>query len=64
MVSSEELAAFPQLFDVSVSWLTGVDDADEDLDDKVLLAARDLTNLKKEDLDKVLKLLKSMRSKS
>lgn len=60
-VSADELKEFAKLYDVSVSWLTETESKEQQLDDKVLLAARDLTKLKKDDLDKVLKLLESMR---
>jgi len=60
-VSADELKEFAKLYDVSVSWLTETESKEQKLDDKVLLAARDLTKLKKDDLDKVLKLLESMR---
>lgn len=60
-VSTDELKEFAKLYDVSVSWLTETESKEQQIDDKVLLAARDLTKLKKDDLDKVLKLLESMR---
>ncbi|MEK6627196.1 MAG: helix-turn-helix transcriptional regulator [Bdellovibrionota bacterium] len=63
-VSTEELTEFAKLYDVSVAWLTGTEATEQNLNDKVLLAARDLTKLKKDDLEKVLKLLESMRGSS
>lgn len=63
-VSTDELTEFAKLYDVSVAWLTGTESNEENLNDKVLLAARDLTKLKKDDLEKVLKLLESMRGSS
>lgn len=60
-VSTEELTSFAKLYDVTVSWLTGTENTGQDLNDKVLLAARDLTKLSKDDLEKVLKLLESMK---
>jgi transcriptional regulator with XRE-family HTH domain len=61
-VSAEELGAFAKTYDVSISWLTGEDSKTEDaLGDRVELAARELAKLKKEDVEVVLKLLRSLR---
>lgn len=60
-VTAEELASFARTYDVSVGWLIGSDSADEDFDDRVRLAARELAKLKAADLDKVLRLLATMR---
>lgn len=58
-VSAEELAALCELYDVNISWLTkGTSDVD---DPAVELAARELAKLKKEDLDTVLNLLRTLR---
>lgn len=59
-VAAEELREFSRIYEVSVAWLTG-SDADDGLDDRVKLAARELAKLKPEDLDKVLRLLSIMR---
>lgn len=59
-VTAEELAAFARIYDVSVAWLSGADE-DDGVDDRVRLAARELAKLKAEDLDKVLKLLATMK---
>jgi transcriptional regulator with XRE-family HTH domain len=60
-VSSEELSAFAKIYEVSTAWLLGTDDDEKEIDDRVKLAARDLTKLKPEDLDKVLRLLATIR---
>jgi len=61
-VSAEELARFAQAYDVSVGWLTGEANGEDDAPDaRVQLAARELSKLKREDLDKVLHLLASLR---
>lgn len=60
-VTAEETATFARLYEVSVAWLTGSEEADNDIDDRVRLAARELAKLKSEDLDKILKLLATMR---
>jgi len=63
-VSAEEIAEFARIYDVSVTWLTGQDGSDRNTaDDRVQLAARELSKLKKEDLDKVLRLLSSLRDR-
>jgi transcriptional regulator with XRE-family HTH domain len=58
-VSSEELAKLAELYDVSVSWLTKGEA--EVPDAAVELAARELAKLKKDDLDTVLRLLRTLR---
>lgn len=61
-VSADELGKLAGLLDVSVSWLLG--DAPETIetnDPRVQLAARELKKLKPEDLDRLLRLLASMR---
>lgn len=58
-VSSDELVLFAKLYDVSVSWLVS---EDTDCENPVVeLAARELSKLKAEDLDRILKLLRSLR---
>lgn len=64
-VSAEELAKLAELYDVSVSWLLG--DAPPMLDardPRLELAARELTKLKPDDLDRLLRLLAAMRSET
>lgn len=58
-VSSEELVRFAEIYDVSISWLAAGNAAVES--PNVALAARELSKLKQEDLDRVLKLLQSIR---
>ncbi len=62
-VSADELAQLAEIYEVSVDWLVRGLDEDPDPDrDRVELAARELLKLKTEDLDRVLGLIKSMRS--
>ena len=62
-VSAEELARLAEVYDVSVAWLIGnVPDAIDSEDPRLELAARELTKLKSEDLNRLLKLLAAMRS--
>ena len=58
-VSSDELVQFSNLYDVSVEWLAAghVDSENPTVE----LAARELSKLKREDLDRVLKLLQTLR---
>jgi len=58
-VSAEELTRFSEIYSVSLSWLTN--DQSEVPSPAVELAARELAKLKKEDLDRVLRLLRSLR---
>jgi len=58
-VSAEELSRLAELYDVSISWLTK--DEPEVSDPAIELAARELTKLKKQDLDRVLQLLRTLR---
>lgn len=61
-VSADELSKLADLLDVSVAWLVG--DAPETVetdDPRIQLAARELKKLKPEDLDRLLRLLASMR---
>lgn len=58
-VSAEELSQLANIYHVSISWLTN--DEPEVPDPAVELAARELAKLKKEDLDKVIQLLRMLR---
>ena len=60
-VQAEELPRFAKLYKVTVSWLTDESPDDEAVDPRVELAARELSKLKHHDLDRVLKLLASIR---
>jgi transcriptional regulator with XRE-family HTH domain len=61
-VNAEELVAFADLYDVSVTWIIGEDVASmENSTDRIELAARELSKLKPEDLDKLIDLLKALR---
>ena len=61
-VSGEELAQLAELFDVSVAWLVGeAAETVESDDPRVQLAARELKKLKPADLERLMRLLASMR---
>lgn len=60
--SADELARIAKIYDVSVAWLAG--EATESFDQgdpRLELAARELSRLKPDDLDRLLKLLSAMR---
>jgi transcriptional regulator with XRE-family HTH domain len=61
-VSAVELAQLSEIYDVDIAWLLGAAPATLDADDSRLqLAARELAKLKPEDLERLLRLLASMR---
>ncbi|MBA2749371.1 MAG: helix-turn-helix transcriptional regulator [Tatlockia sp.] len=61
-VTAEEIAQLADLYDVSVNWLLGEGEEKLDIHDtKLQLAARELNKLKKDDLDRLLTLLASLR---
>jgi len=59
-VTAEELATFARTYEVSIAWLSGAD-TDEEISDKVRLAARELAKLKAEDLDRVMRVISMLR---
>ena len=64
-VSAAELSRLAEIYDVSVVWLLG--EAPETLeaqDPRLQLAARELSKLKPDDLDHLLRLLAAMRNDS
>lgn len=61
-VQADELKEFARIYDVSVEWLLGEGDKESDLHRaKVQLAARGLAKLKSNDLDRVLRLVETLR---
>jgi len=61
-VSAEELAKYADICGVSVGWIIGESrDSAGTGKDGIALAARELSSLDKKDLDKVIKLLQSMK---
>ena len=61
-VSSDELAEFSNIYDVSIQWLMSSEESSE-FEDKVRLAARGLSRLKKKDLNVVINLLSTLKRK-
>lgn len=64
-VSADELARLAEIYDVSVAWLLGETSETLDAQDPRLeLAARELSKLKPDDLERLLKLLAALHSDS
>lgn len=64
-VSADEIARLSEIYDISVAWLLGeAPDMIDTQDPRLELAARELTKLKPDDLERLLKLLAAMRSDS
>lgn len=62
-VSAEELTTLAEMYGVGVHWIVGEEDADSTLAaDRVKLAARELSKLREEDLDRVLQLVQALRA--
>lgn len=63
-VAAEELVNFADLYSVDMNWLAGRGEAKVDQTrDQLQLAARKVASLKTEDLEKVIDLLTSLKSK-
>jgi transcriptional regulator with XRE-family HTH domain len=60
-VTAEEISTFAKYYGVTVNWL--LDDSGKD-DPMVELAARELSKLKKSDLERFLRILRSMKKAS
>ena len=56
------MAKFSDIYDVSISWLIS-SEVTEGQSKKVELAAREFSKLKPEDLDRILNLLKALKSR-
>jgi len=62
-VSAEELCKLAEIYDVKLTWLTGSDRGESiEEDEKIRLAARELAKLKPQDYERVLFLLRVLRS--
>jgi transcriptional regulator with XRE-family HTH domain len=60
-VAGEELAQFASLYGVTVEWLATASDESDAAEDRILLAARELSKMKDQDLDKLMSLLRMLR---
>lgn len=66
-VTADELSELADILKVSVTWLSAAKNDPSDsgqYSSKIQLAARELSKIKKDDLDKVLNLLATLRKKS
>ena len=62
-VSAEELLVLAEVYGVNVPWIVGEKDEHSSLAaDRVKLAARELSKLREEDLDRVLQLVQALRA--
>lgn len=59
-LATGELREFSELYDVSTTWLLG-EDQDDEVSDRVRLAARQLQKLTDEDLNRLMTLLRSLK---
>ena len=60
-VSGEELTQFASVYSVSLEWLTSSQSDTDATEDRILLAARELSQMKDKDLDRLMGLLKMIR---
>lgn len=60
-VAAEELSVFSDLYGVNVPWITGEEGSDL-TSDKARLAARELSKLRDEDLDRLLQLIQALKT--
>ena len=61
-LAADELARFAEVYGIGVAWVLGEhNEGTDDVSDRIKLAARQLGGLKDEDLDKLMRLLQSMR---
>lgn len=60
-VSAEEIVLFADLYGVDAKWLMEGSDSNDEGNDKIVLAARQLSKLKDKDLDRLMKLLAMLR---
>lgn len=62
-VSAEELVKFSEIYKVKLDWLTCKEsESNDDIKDKLQFAARELSDVKGEDLDKLIKILTAFKS--
>lgn len=60
-VTTTELKDFAELYDVDLNWLINNRDLDNELLDRVQLAARKLSTLDEQDLEKMIEILKALK---
>jgi transcriptional regulator with XRE-family HTH domain len=60
-VSGEELTRFATLYGVGIEWLTSSPGESDPAEDRILLAARELSKMEDQDLDRLMSLLRMLR---
>ena len=60
-VSAEEVSKLAELYGVNTPWIVGDKELSSTTNDRVELAARELSKLKEEDLDRLLLLIKALK---
>jgi hypothetical protein len=63
VVRSDEVPRFAEIYGVKEEWIIKGDPAIDEADPRIAIAARELGKLRKDDLEAILKLIKTMRSK-
>lgn len=61
-VSAEELSMLADLYGVNIPWIIGEEEESVAASDRAKLAARELSKLKDEDLDRLLRLIRALKS--
>ncbi len=61
-VSAEELSKLAEIYGVNVPWIVGEEEQSEPSSDRARLAARELGKLKDEDLDRLLQLIRALKT--
>lgn len=61
-VSGLEISELAKLYDVSVAWIVNGPDEDDKSTDRILLAARELSKMSNEDLDRLMNMLHMLRN--
>jgi hypothetical protein len=61
-VSAEELSILAELYGVNVPWIVGEKEGSDSASDRARLAARELSKLKDKDLDRLLQLIRALKS--
>lgn len=61
-VSAEELSILAELYGVNVPWIIGEEEESGAASDRAKLAARELSKLKDEDLDRLLQLIRALKA--
>ncbi len=63
-VSAEELSQLAKIYDVSAEWLTEGSTSESEDDERLRLAARQLSKLKDQDLDRLMTVIRMLKRRS